>query len=107
VLYAAASFYVDVDISGCGFDAAPVVLASMGGNEGHGQTTGSSAVYSITSTGFRIWIYGHSYISWNSTSQINSREWHIEWRARDAGFPGYRNGVGRFRHAGCAGRNHR
>tara|TARA_B100000768_G_C11024560_1_gene267509 strand:- start:252 stop:461 length:210 start_codon:yes stop_codon:yes gene_type:complete len=46
-----------VDISGCGFTRAPIVSSSLTGVAGNWQATGGSAQYTITATGFRVYLY--------------------------------------------------
>jgi hypothetical protein len=77
--------YVDVDTSSAAFTRTPVYVTSIGGNGYHWTTTGGSAVYSPTATGFRI------YVRWSevlSTAPIpdpptpqfaNAQGWHINW----------------------------
>jgi hypothetical protein len=70
--------YVDVNTSAAGFTAVPLYLTSIGGNSSHWATTGATAIYSATATGFRI------YIRWADGSpltpaQANSFLWHINW----------------------------
>ena len=48
--------YRDVDISGCGFTATPVVSSSLGGNSNHWTSTGGAEPYWITATSFRIYV---------------------------------------------------
>jgi hypothetical protein len=71
--------YMDVDINRCGFQEVPTMVTSLGGHSNI-HTTGSSEIYSLTATGFRV------YISTTSTpSQANENQWHINWVAQVSG----------------------
>ena len=71
---------LDTDISECGFQDTPVILSSLSGNDGHGETGGSSEFYTnnaARNAGFRNYMK----FSTNDPSLANSREWSINWRA--------------------------
>jgi len=48
--------YINVDTSHCGFVQTPIYTASIAGNGDQWIVNGESAIYSETSTGFRIYI---------------------------------------------------
>lgn len=75
------SVYVDVDISHCGFSSTPKLVTSIGGSSSHWQADGTSAPYSISNSGFRIYsnIKDRSDIT---PSQANAWQWHINWIAQ-------------------------
>ena len=50
------SFYIDVDISGCGFVKIPTVTTSLEGTGGHWVASGTASPYSVTPAGFRVYI---------------------------------------------------
>ena len=80
--------HVDIDTSECGFQDTPVILSSIGGSEGHGESRGSSEIYSPTNTSFRIYIFHPSI---DAPSGANSREWHINWVASISEVTQYHN----------------
>merc|ERR1712127_66998 len=55
--FTSGGIYRDVDISGCGFTRAPIVSSSLTGVAGNWQATGGSAQYTLTATGFRVYVY--------------------------------------------------
>jgi len=70
--------YVDVDTSAAGFKTTPSYVASIGGASHHWSTTGGSAIYAATATGFRI------YVRWAdgnllTPAEANGHQWHINW----------------------------
>ena len=72
--------YIDVDLSGCGFTQAPIISSSLAGDDAGGQwrATGGSALYLITATGFRVYVY----YPWAITpSAATSWGWNIDWIA--------------------------
>ncbi|MFD7131997.1 hypothetical protein [Streptomyces sp. NPDC059894] len=74
--------YLDVDTSSAGFSASfdtPVYVLSLGGNGTHWTVTGSSAVYSPTHSGFRVYL---KKIDPNDRLTVEkAQEWgfHINW----------------------------
>jgi len=85
--------YVDVDTSDCGFSKTPVYKTSIGGLS-QWKTKGSSALYSVTKKGFRVYIYYPGI----KVKAATSWRWHIKWIAHPKG---------ELKHAGggksCAG----
>jgi hypothetical protein len=70
--------YVDVDTRGAGFVGSPVYVASIAGRSNHWATTGGSAIYDPSSSGFRIYIR-YSDGSPITPADANSNQWHITW----------------------------
>ena len=69
--------YRDVDISGCGFTSAPIVSSSLAGSLSHWKATGGSYQYTITATGFRVYVnYGGI-----TPAKATSYNWKIGWIA--------------------------
>lgn len=80
--------YVDVDMGGCGFKAAPIVTTSLEGEDGSPHLMlGAASVQRVTQAGFSIEIRGYA----NSAYQIyktkpspdNAKfwKWTINWSA--------------------------
>ena len=90
--------YIDVDLSGCGFTQAPIISSSLAGNGNHWKATGGSALYSITATGFRVYVYFPSAIT---PSDATSWGWNIDWIAAPAPV------VDVFLDPNCAGKRRR
>ena len=70
--------FVDVDTSSAQFKAIPSYTISIGGYQSHWATTGGSAVYGATPSGFRV------YLRWAdggpmSLSSIAAYGWHVNW----------------------------
>jgi len=55
--YGSQGIYTDVDIGSCGFVKTPTVTTSLEGRSNHWTADGTSAVYSASPTGFRIYIH--------------------------------------------------
>jgi hypothetical protein len=73
-----AGLYIDVDTSSARFTGNPVYTSSVGGIGGQWGLTGTSAIYSPTATGFRI------YIRWSDGRPITPAEaqtynWYVNW----------------------------
>lgn len=69
---------IDVDTSAAKFNKAPVYVTSLYGNSGHWATTGGSAVYSPTATGFRV------YVRWSDGAPLTPAQavefgWRVAW----------------------------
>jgi hypothetical protein len=78
VSYGTAGLYIDVDTSSARFIGNPVYTSSVGGIGGQWALTGTSAIYSPTATGFRI------YIRWSDGHPITPADaqtfqWHVNW----------------------------
>jgi hypothetical protein len=77
--------YVDVDTSAAKFSGTPIYVSAIGGDAWHWLTTGGSAIYSPTATGFRI------YVRWSSDKDgpnppnplepqfARDNHWYINW----------------------------
>ena len=77
--YGTDGIYRDIDLSGCGFTSAPIITSSLAGTSAAGQwkSTGGSEPYSITATGFRIYVY----YAGITPSKAASWNWNINWIA--------------------------
>ena len=69
--------YTDVDISKCGFVKLPTVTTSLEGTTAHWKTTGSSEIYNVTTSTFRIYLV----TSGGRGGGANERGWNVEWIA--------------------------
>jgi hypothetical protein len=72
--------FLDVDTSSAGFTSTPIYITSIGGTSGHWGTTGATAIYDPTPTGFRV------YVRFSTGGQLtpagaNGLGWHINWIA--------------------------
>ena len=82
-----AKVYIDVDISGCGFTSAPVISSGLAGSLqinsepglSHWKSTGGSELYSITATGFRVYVQ----LPWFTTAMATRLNWKINWIASE------------------------
>ena len=75
--------YLDVDTSAGKFTTTPKYITSLGGNSSHWATTGATAIYTPSPTGFRV------FVRWSNGSaltpaQANSFQWHINWLGIEA-----------------------
>jgi hypothetical protein len=68
---------VKVDLEDCGFEAAPVVLTSLGGFEGHAATRGVSSTYGVTPNQFTVFIQKPGI----TVEQAEAWGWHVNWSA--------------------------
>lgn len=78
VSYFGVGLYIDVDTSSAHFTGTPIYTSSVGGVGGQWALTGTSAIYSPTATGFRI------YIRWSdgramSVADAQTYGWHVNW----------------------------
>jgi len=88
---------VDIDTSLCGFSDTPVFISSMGGTTTHWESSGSSELYEVSATGFKI----HAHWSGITTRRANRMGWHINWIAHPLGHQVHTGGIS------CAGRTAR
>ena len=77
VEFTSGGIYRDIDLSGCGFTSAPIITSSLAGTGNHWKSTGGSEPYSITATGFRIYVY----LAGITSSKAASWNWNINWIA--------------------------
>jgi len=77
--YNSDGIYRDVDLSECGFTQPPIISSSLAGNGGHWTAIGGSALYSysITATGFRVYVYKGGI----TPSLATALGWNIDWIA--------------------------
>jgi hypothetical protein len=68
---------VTIDISGCGFEQAPVLLTSLGGEQGHALTRGASSVYWVTPKKFTVFVQKRDV----TLEEARSWRWHVNWSA--------------------------
>jgi hypothetical protein len=78
VAYGGYGIYLDVDTSSAYFTGTPVYTSSVGGDGGQWALTGTSAIYSPTAKGFRI------YVRWSSGAALTpaiaqAYKWHVNW----------------------------
>merc|ERR1711920_174334 len=74
--YSSNGIYEDVDISDCGFTTIPTVTTAIEGTSNHWTASGTSSVYSVTTTSFRIYLQ-HS----SKTGIAEQLQWNVEWIA--------------------------
>ena len=77
--YSSSGVYRDIDLSHCGFTSAPIVVTSLAGDTGLWTTPGGSEPYSVTSSGFRIFVYKSDV----TAPAAESYGWHINWIATE------------------------
>jgi len=70
--------YMDVSISRCGFIKTPTVTTSIEGQMWHWKATGTSSVYSVTPSKFRIYLSLSSKLR-KETARYGG--WNVEWIA--------------------------
>jgi len=77
VTYGSNGIYMDVSISRCGFIKVPTVTTSIEGKYWHWTATGTSSVYSVQPSKFRI------YLSKSRLTKETARKggWNVEWIA--------------------------
>jgi serine protease len=76
--YDADGVFLDVNTAACGFTSKPLYFTSLGGDSYHWLTTGATAIYSPTATGFRV------YVNYPGITSVaaNQLGWHLNWNAR-------------------------
>lgn len=70
--------YIDVNTTSGHFSGRPTYTTSVGGNGAQWMLTGTSAVYSPTATGFRLyirWSDGHTI----TVGEAMAYQWHVNW----------------------------
>jgi hypothetical protein len=78
VSYGTSGLYIDVDTSSAHFTGRPTYTSAVEGNGGQWALTGTSAIYSATATGFRIfvrWSDGHPI----TPGDAQTYQWHVNW----------------------------
>ena len=77
------SFYVDVDITGCGFTSVPTVTTSLEGSSHHWLALGTSSVYGTTNTNFRVYIHPNKHEGdvVFGNANVSPFKWNVEWVA--------------------------
>jgi len=74
--YSTDGIFEDVDISDCGFTKIPTVTTSIEGSSSHWTAKGTSSIYSVSTTSFRI------YLNTNHNMDFaDSAQWNVEWIA--------------------------
>lgn len=76
--YYGVGVYIDVNTSSAHFTGTPTYVSSVGGNGNQWALTGTSAIYSPTPTGFRI------YVRWSdgramSPADAQTWGWYVNW----------------------------
>jgi hypothetical protein len=72
--------YVDVNTSSAGFTSTPIYITSLGGLGYHWETTGATAIYNATPTGFRVYVR-FAPARPLTPAIANQYQWHINWIA--------------------------
>jgi|GEM_PF-3464486 len=72
------AIYVDVNTAAAGFTATPRYFTSLGGNGYQYNAVGVSAIYSPTSTGFRVYLQNRDG-SALTPAFANSKGWYMQW----------------------------
>jgi len=74
--YSSTGIYEDVDIGDCGFTTIPTVTTSIEGSGNHWTATGTSSIYDVTTSSFRIYL-SHA----SQTGNAEQKKWNVEWIA--------------------------
>ncbi len=81
--YGSSGLYLDVDTSSAGLTKTPIYLASLSGSSCQWEEDGVSAIYSPTSTGFRVYL--RSDTGRSVTSEFaNLNGWYLQWIGANA-----------------------
>ena len=75
--YSSEGIYLDVNTAGCGFTSTPLYFTSIGGATSHWTSSGATAIYSPTATGFRVYVYTPGI----TPALANAWGWHLNWQA--------------------------
>ena len=70
-----------MDISDCGFVTTPTITTSLEGNGSHYEGTGTSSVYLMSSSRFRMYIKNASYAVEGISEAAKRLHWNVEWVA--------------------------
>jgi hypothetical protein len=80
--YDANAVYLDVNTAECGFSGTPLYFTSLGGLGSHYVSSGATAIYSPSPTGFRVYVR-YSYPGGVTPARANNEfGWHLNWNAR-------------------------
>jgi hypothetical protein len=74
------SVFFRVDLRDCGFSEPPVLLTSLGGEQGHALTRGASAAYWTDANRFAVFVQKRDL----TLEQAIKWGWHINWSAMPA-----------------------
>jgi len=77
--YGSAGVYLDVDITGCGFIKVPTVTTSIEGSSSHWVATGTSSIYNVEPSKFRIFLNNNVANPQNGSAR--QMKWNVEWIA--------------------------
>jgi len=77
--YSSRGVYSDVDMTSCGFVKVPTVTTSIEGTSSHWVLTGTSSVYHVQPSKFRIYLYDTH--SDPRGGVAKKRGWNVEWIA--------------------------
>jgi len=69
--------YMDVDIKHCGFTRIPIITTSIEGHTNHWIARGTSSIYYLKSTSFRL----HLNYGGITAERAKSYQWNVEWIA--------------------------
>ncbi|GEM_PF-1410256 len=71
------SLYLDLDTGSAGFAENPIYFTSLVGDGNHWRTTGATSIYSVTPTGFRVYVFYECGAV--TPEQANLWGWHVRW----------------------------
>jgi len=71
--------YLDVDITSCGFIKVPTVTTSIEGADHHWMLTGTSSIYNVQPSAFRIYLNSNLMDPRNGAAK--RKKWNVEWIA--------------------------
>jgi len=75
-VYGSNGMFMDVDISRCGYVKVPTVTTSIEGSANHWMALGTSSVYDVKPSRFRIYLRTSV-----STTRAKNYKWNVEWIA--------------------------
>ena len=73
--------YVEVDMTKCGFAKIPNVVISVEGSSHHWMALGTSSVYNVTPTTFRVYLHNQEASAAAGVLNEEKYKWNIEWVA--------------------------
>jgi hypothetical protein len=74
-----------IDTSHCGFTDTPVYVTTIGGTQHTADTTGGSAVYSSTKSGFRVFLHDARQNKSATLERAQEEGWYVMWMAKEIG----------------------